>query len=199
MIAYVSGVVERREPGRVVVDVGGIGLDVWVPDSTARRLPEPGRPVKLLTTLLVREDHWQLVGFSTAAERDVFGALINVSGVGPKLALAVVGQLGAEGVRRAVAAGEWKRLREVPGIGTRIAQRLVVELKPLFGESGPEAGGEDPGETVEDEVTEALLALGYTPEEARWALGQVTAAEPAERLRQALSHLDRRKGTGYAR
>lgn len=199
MIAYVSGTVAQREPGRVVVDVGGVGLDVSVPDSTARRLPEPGRPVKLLTTLLVREDHWQLVGFWTAAERDVFGALLNVSGVGPKLALAVVGQLGADGVRRAVAAGEWKRLREVPGVGARIAQRLVVELKPLFGEAEADATGEESGEAVGDEVAEALLGLGYTADEARWALGQVTATEPAERLRQALSQLDRRKGTGHAR
>jgi Holliday junction DNA helicase RuvA len=198
VIAYVAGTVAQRESGRVIIDVGGVGIEVAVPDSTARRLPEPGRPVKLLTTLLVREDHWQLVGFATTAEREVFGALLDVSGVGPKLALAVVGHLGADGVRRAVAAGEWKRLKEVPGVGARIAQRLVVELKPLFGDVDADGSSEDVG-AGEDEVAEALVGLGYTTEEALWALAQVSATDPAERLRQALSQLDRRKGTGHAR
>lgn len=196
MIGYVRGTLQAREAGRVLVETpGGLGLEISMSASTMARLPEVGQPVKLLTSLLIREDHWQLVGFLAQEEREAFLSVLNVTGVGPKVALAVIGQLGVAGLQKAVLEGAWKQLRTVPGVGPRLAQRLVVELKGTF-------LAEDDIETVpavlsetSDEVREGLLALGYSDAEASRALEGLTESDPAKRLREALRRLDMGRGS----
>lgn len=200
MIAFVRGTLVAREAGRALVETGsGLGLEIWVPDTTQRHLPEPGQTVRLFTHMVIREDHWQLAGFWTVAEREIFLALLNVSGVGPKVALAVLGQVGIEGLAQAVAEGRWQRLREVSGVGPKLAQRLVVELRGVLAEplADAEAGPGPAGGELADEVAEALRALGYSDSEARWALDGLDEADAAQRLRQALGRLDRGGGVRH--
>ena len=204
MIGYVRGTLAAREPGVAVVETpGGLGLLVLVPDTTQRQLPEPGSPVKLHTHLVIREDSWQLAGFLTVAERDIFLALLNVTGVGPKLALAVLGQLGIPGLVEAVREGRWQRLREVPGVGPKLAQRLVVELRGVLSEPLPDEAVMEAGERAGaagdagDDVLEGLRALGYTEAEARWALQGAEGMEAAARLKWGLSRLDPGKGVRH--
>jgi Holliday junction DNA helicase RuvA len=197
MIAFVRGTLTAREAGRVVVETAsGIGLELLVPDTTQRHLPEPGQPVRLYTHLLVREDHWTLAGFWTLREREIFQVLLNVSGVGPKVALAVLGQVGIDELTRAVAEGRWQRLREVSGVGPKLAQRLVVELRGVLADAPVEPGPPAAAE-VADEVWEGLRALGYTDAEARAALAGLEEGDPAERLRKALARLDKSRGVRH--
>jgi Holliday junction DNA helicase RuvA len=200
MLAYVKGVVVAREMNRVIVETaGGMGLSVAVPASTGGRLPEPGRPVKLHTHLIVREDSWQLAGFLTVEERDVFLALLQVNGVGVKVALAVLGHLPPDRLRTAVQNGEWKILTEVSGVGPKLAQRLSVELRGVLAEGPaelPAAAGR--GAAPADEVVEGLLALGYTLSEAQWATADLGEGSPTERLRRALRRMGAGKGAPHA-
>jgi Holliday junction DNA helicase RuvA len=197
MIAFVRGTLAAREAGRVVVETAsGIGLELLVPDTTQRHLPEPGQPVRLYTHLLVREDHWVLAGFWTTREREIFQVLLNVSGVGPKVALAVLGQVGIDELTRAVAEGRWQRLREVSGVGPKLAQRLVVELRGVLVDAAVEAAPAADAE-VSDEVWEGLRALGYTDAEARAALEGLGEGDPADRLRRALARLDKSRGVRH--
>lgn len=201
MLAFVRGVVSAREVGRVIVETSaGLGLEVLVPETTARLLPEPGRPVKLWTHVAMREDSWQLAGFLTTEERDVFLALLAVSGVGMKVALAVLGQVPPDALRVVVRDGEWKRLTKVAGVGPKLAQRLAVELRGVLAE-GPEglpAPVSRAAPPVVDDVVEGLLALGYTEAEAEWAVAAVPEGPAAARLRDALKRLDSGKGALHA-
>ena len=199
VIHYVRGTVAARDASRVVVETaGGLGLEVWVPASTSARLPEPGRPVKLYTHLAIREDSWQLAGFLTMDERDVFLALLGVNGVGLKVSLAVLGQIKPDGVRAAVAGGDWKGLTRVSGVGPKLAQRLVVELRGVLAEGPAEVPRAASPPPPPDEVVDGLLALGYTGAEAAWAVEGAPPEPVAVRLREALRRLDSRKGMGGA-
>jgi Holliday junction DNA helicase RuvA len=201
MIAFVRGTLVAREVGSALVETaGGLGLFILVPDTTQRQLPEPGNAVRLYTHLVIREDSWQLAGFMSVAERDIFLALLNVTGVGPKLALAILGQVGIDGLVTAVSEGRWQRLREVSGVGPKLAQRLIVELRgvlaeplasddAMMAEAGGTAAGAAGGPPADD-VWEGLRALGYTDAEARFGLEGSEGQTSAERLRWALSRLD---------
>ncbi|MHB1426327.1 MAG: Holliday junction branch migration protein RuvA, partial [Gemmataceae bacterium] len=181
---------------RVVVETpGGLGLEVLVPDTTAARLPQPGQTIKLLTHLIIKEDSWQLAGFMTSDERQTFLTLLGVTGVGPKLALAVLGQLGTAGLSQAVVEGRWKTLQSVSGVGPKLAQRLLVELKGALGQGWASEPTPDGGpSSVGDEVVEGLMSLGYTEAEARRATAGVQSDDPAARLRDALKQLDSGRG-----
>ena len=200
MLAYLKGTLTAREAGRVVLETpSGVGWVVLVPDTTAAALPEPGRAVKLLTHLVIREDSWQLAGFLTHEERDVFLALLGVSGVGVKLALAIVGQVTPDGIREAVRDAAWKRLVPVSGVGPKLAQRITVELRGVLA-PGPEEGSvarvADP--SPPDEVVQGLVALGYTEAEAEWAVRGADGPGASARLREALRRLDSGKGADRA-
>lgn len=171
MIASVSGTVSALAPTAAVVEVGGVGVLVQCASSTLSRF-RVGEPARLATTLVVRETELTLYGFADADERDVFETLQGAAGVGPKLALAALGVLGADGVRRAVAEEDLAMLVKVPGIGRKGAQRIVLDLK---GKIGAPSGGRAaavpqarvPGATagpglVQEQVAEALVGLGYT-------------------------------------
>lgn len=190
MIASLAGSVSALAPAAVVIEVAGVGYLVHVPSSTLARLTA-GDDVRLLTHLAHREDAMTLYGFESADERDVFQTLIGVNGVGPKLALAVLGSLAPDGLRRAVASQDVDALTQVPGVGKRGAQRILLELKERL---APHAATAEAPRSTLAEVREALLGLGYTPAELREVLERVPAGEDVpveETLRAALRELSR--------
>lgn len=132
MIAYVSGTLVERTAAQVVVDVHGIGLAVHIPASSFDALPAIGDPVRLLTYHYVREDNMQLFGFATLGERRLFEAMLAVSGVGPRLALAALSALDVQELRRGIMSGDSTLLTRIPGVGRKTAERLVVELRDRF-------------------------------------------------------------------
>jgi Holliday junction DNA helicase RuvA len=188
VIAFLEGSVVDRREDRVVLDVGGVGYEVLVPTSTAARLPANGKTARLHTRLAIRDDAMVLYGFASGEERASFDLLTTVSGVGPKVALAFLSTLSAEALRRAVASGDVAALTVVPGVGKKVAQRVVLDLKDRFGG----------GETIAidgplADVREALLALGLSPHEASEAVGalEVTDRPAEELLRDALRAVGR--------
>jgi Holliday junction DNA helicase RuvA len=191
MIGSVRGtVLERSAIGEVLVEVGGVGYRVLVPLGAIPTL-EPGHGAFLFTHLHVREDAMVLYGFPTRDERDTFEVLIGASGVGPKLALAILSAHSPSTLRRALIDDDLDALTLVPGVGKRTAQRLLVELKSRL--DVPEFDlTETPGATTSAraEVRAALSGLGYGPDEVRDVLAQVADDGPVEDLlRDALKRL----------
>ena len=171
VIAFLNGVLEEKQPTRVVVDVGGVGYEVFIPLSSYDGLPARGESCRLFTFQYVREDVLQLFGFVTEVERRVFHLLLGVSGVGPKLALGVLSGLTARDVQAAIAEGDVKRLSSVSGVGKKTAERIVLELRDKLtaGEALEAiAGGDRAGkDTHLRDAVLALVALGYKQEAAR--------------------------------
>lgn len=176
MIAFLAGQLVEALPTHVVVDVHGVGYEVFIPLSSFDQLPAPGNPVRLLTHLAVREDAHVLYGFATAAERDLFRLLINtVSGVGPKLALNILSGMTPVAFRGAVASGDVKALSRISGVGKKTAERLVVELRDKVGAAGAwEAASAQHGLSAADQKINdavlALIALDFKPPEAHDAV-----------------------------
>jgi Holliday junction DNA helicase RuvA len=195
MIAFVEGDLVEALPTRVVVSVNGLGYSVQVPLSSFNQLPPVNRRVRLLTHLVVREDAHQLYGFLTAQERDLFLLLLqHVSGVGPKMALAVLSGMSVSGFKNAVARGEVNLLARVKGIGKKTAERMVLELKDKVGVAAAwEAAAEGKTDQRMDDALMALLSLGFKQVEVQKALRQAhAAAEDADTetlIRQALKIL----------
>ena len=170
MIAELSGTLLRRTPAGVVVDVGGVGFSLLVPLSTYRELGRVGSEVRLHTHLHVREDALELFGFVTTSELAMFRALISVSGIGPKLGLAVLSGLSPDVLQRAVVEEDLALLTSVSGIGRKTAQRMIVELKEkLSGLEVATIGGSGEAEDTGDAVL-ALMSLGVKREKAREAV-----------------------------
>ena len=188
MISFLEGELAEKGAGRVVVSVQGVGYDVLVPASTLSKLPAVGRRARVFTRLHVRDDAMTLFGFATAEERTLFDLLVTVTGVGPKVALSFLSVLSPEAIRRAVASGDVAALTVVPGVGKKVAQRVVLDLKDKLGGEGVPLTG-----PLAD-VREALLSLGLSPQEASEALGALPAHadRPVEDLlREALRHVGR--------
>ncbi len=189
MISFLQGTIAEKGAGRVVIDVGGVGYDVLVPTQTLATVPPTGRPVRLFTRLSVRDDGMTLFGFASTDERMLFDHLVTVTGVGPKLALAVLSVLTPDALRRAIATGDAAVLTQVPGIGKKGAARIILDLKDRLG-----VGGDEVVSGPVSEVREALLALGLSPEEAREAIAALPAdgERPVEDLlRDALRSVGR--------
>ena len=193
MIAFVRGVVASRDGEGVVIDVGGVGLRVEAPTSTLRRFA-PGDVAMLHTHLHVREEILALYGFATVEERQLFELLITVSGVGPKMARGVLSALSADQLRGAISRGNDSMLTVVPGIGKRLAQRIVIDLRDKVGPRAP-AGTVAPAFPSDDpdaHVLEALTAVfGYTPQQAAQAIAALPTdapSEPQERIGAALRY-----------
>lgn len=217
MIGKVGGRLEYRAGDHVLIDVGGVGYLVYCSERTLARMPAPGGVVALYTDLLVREDLLQLFGFLTLAEREWHRLLMSVQGVGAKAALGILGALGAEGVSRALSLGDSAAIRAAPGVGPKIAQRIVLELRSksptviALGAAGARqpAVREDAGEVIEvappapalasdwsagatAEALSALVNLGYAGAEAAAAVAEASAAGAAETpglIRAALRRL----------
>src|SRR3954462_14813212 len=189
MIARLRGTAVARTGERIVLDVGGVGYALAV-TPTAARLAEGGGEVSLDTYLHVREDALQLYGFGEPAERELFEHLLAVSGIGPKVALAIVSGSAPADLRRAIALDDTARFEAIPGIGKKTAQRVVLELKEKLGSGpvAPVATGEAPTEGATHVVArDALVELGYSVVEAEAALARVDPDLPAaDRVRLAL-------------
>ncbi len=180
MIAQVSGRLAAKQADRVLVQTsGGVGYEIVVPLGVMERLPAVGETVSLATELVVRDDGWALYGFHDEAGRRFFQRLIGVSGVGPKIAIALLSALGVERGARAVKERNIALLASVPGIGKKTAERLALELADKLGEFEEGAGAGEPPVAGEGAAAAALLALerlGYATPEADRALRQALAA-----------------------
>lgn len=175
MIALLTGHLTSKSFDHVIVDVGGVGYRLLIPLSTYYALPEEGN-VRLHVHTHVREDAIHLFGFLTTTEKELFGLLLTVSGVGPKLAVNILSHIPAEDLRAALAGGDVKRLSALPGIGKKTAERLVLELKEKILKSGPPApraplagASVPPADPLED-ILSALVNLGYKESQARKVL-----------------------------
>lgn len=191
MIGRLHGKLIEKIPPQVLVDVGGVGYEVDVPMSTFCNLPAEGSEITLLTHFIVREDAQLLYGFATAAERQTFRALIRISGVGPRIALAVLSGMSAQDLADAVEQGNATLLTRVPGIGKKTAERLVLELKgKLAGSAFAPADGA--ASAAQADITSALMALGYSEREAQASVRALPAdVTVSEGIRLALKTLAR--------
>ncbi|MEX2275508.1 MAG: Holliday junction branch migration protein RuvA [Actinomycetota bacterium] len=188
MIAFLVGTVAEKGANRVVLETSGVGYDLAVPTSTLAKLPAVGTRTKIHTRMVVRDDGITLYGFSSPDERTLFDLLTGVTGVGPKVALAFLSALTPDALRRSVVSGDVTALTVVPGVGKKVAQRVVLDLKDRFGADvvvleGPLA-----------DVREALLSLGLSPQEATEAIGKLASDgdRPVEDLlREALQKVGR--------
>ena len=169
MIGSVRGRISSKTPPQLTVDVGGLGYELEAPMSTFYHLPAVGEEVRLLTHLVVREDAHILYAFGTEGERRLFRSLIKVSGVGPKIALALLSGISVDGFAQSVQNQDISALTRVPGIGRKTAERLVVEMRDRLAPSlpgGTEGASAAPAATPEAEAFSALIAWGYRPAEA---------------------------------
>jgi Holliday junction DNA helicase RuvA len=195
MIGSLRGTVLDREiGGQVLVEVGGVGYRVAVPPGSVAAL-EPGGPAFLFTHLVVREDALSLYGFPDRERRDTFEALMSATGVGPKLALAILSVHSPAALRRAVVEGDLDALTLVPGVGKRTAQRLMIELAAKLGTDTPDPAGVEGGPSARAEVRAALEGLGYAGEEVRYVLDTLPLDGPVEvLLKEALKLLAVERG-----
>lgn len=204
MIASVTGAVQAVRLDAAVVEVGGVGMLVQATPATLAGL-RAGQQATLHTSLVVREDSLTLYGFTDADEREVFEVLQTVSGVGPRLALAMLAVHSPDGLRRAVADEDYATLQRVPGIGRKGAQRIVLELGDRLGVPAPAAGAATPAPILgdhRDQVVEALVGLGWQARTAQDAVATVLdgstepvgASEVAGLLRAALRTLGGARG-----
>lgn len=170
MISYLAGKIVEKHPTRIIVDVGGVGYEVFIPLSSYDRLPSTGDDCTVLTHHHIREDAQVLFGFMTEGERAMFSMLLATTGVGPKLALSALSGLSVRDLKAAIATGDTKCLSSISGIGKKVAARLVVELKDKIsdGEAFDSiAGEEDAGDSLSRDAMLALIALGYKQDQAR--------------------------------
>ena len=185
MIALVAGTLALKEADRVVVrTAAGVGYECFVPTRLLETLPAAGHPVELHTHQVVREDAHALFAFGSAEERRVFQRLITVSGVGPKLALALLSSLPGERIVRAIREHDLAVLSSVSGVGKKTAERVVLELKDKTDDLRGEAGA--PVATSSDAATRALVRLGYSAAEAEDAVRRALAAPDGRRDTAAL-------------
>jgi Holliday junction DNA helicase RuvA len=189
MIGRLRGTLVSLRATAVVLDVGGVGYEVVVTPRTVADLPSIGEEVVLHTHLVVREDALLVHGFGSESERDLFRILLTASGIGPKVAMAALGALQSNELRKAIAAEDVDLLTTVPGIGKRGAQRMVLELKPKLTETDAESVV---GVSTVAQVRDALEGLGYQAAEIRQVMANIeTDAPVADQLRQALRSLGR--------
>lgn len=165
MIAHLRGRISEKHPNRVVVDVNGVGYDVFVPLSTFYGLGEAGAETALRIHTHVREDALLLYGFATLLEQELFERLIGVSGIGPKVALAVLSGIEPQELIRAIERGDIARLTSIPGVGKKTSERIVLELKDRLprGQAAAALAGDKaaPPSAIQDDVISALVNLGY--------------------------------------
>lgn len=206
MYAYIKGTLEEIGEEAVVVEAGGIGYNIRVSTATAQLLPGVGNEVKIYTYTLVREDTFNLFGFLTRDDLEIFRKLITVSGIGPKGGLAILSAMSADDLRFAVMAGDAKTIARAPGIGAKTAERVILELRDkisledtLKGLGAPDsvaaggaAGVQGGDNLMKREAIEALVALGYSASDATAAVKKVEITEDATSetiLKLALKHM----------
>ena len=198
MITFLEGTLVEKAPTRVVLNVGGVGYEVFIPLRSYDRLPAENQPYRILVVDYVREEQHTLFGFMADAERGMFLLLMSVSGIGPKLAMSALSSLAVREIIGAVAAGDVKRLGAISGIGKKMAERMIVELKDKFSDGQVlEASAGMPAELTADQrvrdAVMALIALGYKQAESQKMIMTVMPRLPKdasveEVVRRALIH-----------
>ena len=183
MIALLSGKLQLRDPGRLIIATAGVGYEVFVPLSTYYRMPPLGAEVELEIRQVVREDALLLYGFATAAEKQAFDLLMGVQHVGPKLALAILSVLAPKDLVAAISQEDVERIDAVPGVGAKVAERIVRELRDKVSglnlaaslklDGAASTNGHARGSTLVDDAVSALINLGYKPAEAKRAVEAV--------------------------
>ncbi len=205
MIAYVNGILADIYEDRAVVDVGGIGMNVFISVNTASMLPGIGEEVKLYTYTLVREDTFTLYGFLSRDELALFKRLITVSGIGPKGGLSILSVMSADDLRFAILSGDAKLISTAPGIGKKTAEKVILDLRDkIAGDDkilvknslnkgfGGKSSGKGEDIPVKNEAVNALTALGYGSREAYGAVNEVEISDDMDVeavLKEALKHL----------
>ncbi len=193
MIAFVKGVIEDISEDNVVIDTGGIGYNIKISEDTASSLPGIGREVKIHTYTWVREDAFQLYGFLTKDDLEIFKKLITVNGIGPKGGLAILSVMSADDLRFAILAGDAKAIAKAPGIGAKTASRVILDLKDKISiedtlikremnEYSVADGlkGTNMENSARNEAVEALVALGYSPSDALKAVKKADVSQDAD-------------------
>ena len=192
MIGRLTGRLSAKHPPQVLVDVGGVAYEIDVPMSTFYGLPATGESLTLHTHLIVREDAHMLYGFATLEERAAFRRLIRISGIGARIALAVLSGLSVADLAHAVAMQEPGRLTRIPGIGKKTAERLLLELKGKLADTVPAGGAVAAPASTAADILNALVSLGYSEKEALAAIkGLPSGVAVADGIRQALKSLAR--------
>jgi holliday junction DNA helicase RuvA len=190
VIAQLRGALVEKHPSRLIVEAGGVGYDVQVPLSTFYVLGEPGTPVTLRIHTHVREDVIALYGFATPLEQSLFERLISISGIGPKLALAVLSGIEPAELVKAIRLQDVARLTAIPGIGKKTAERIGLELKDRLPASlqaaGAGPGSAAPIDQLRDDLLSALLNLGYQRAVAEKAIDRTLKASGPDGFEQAL-------------
>jgi len=191
MIGHIRGRLIRKSPPALIVDVNGVGYELEAPMSTFYRLPEVGNEVELHTHLVVREDAHLLYGFATEYERRLFRDLLRVTGIGPKIGLALLSGIDVETFMRCVEAQDVDALTRIPGIGRKTAERLLIEMRDRIRALGPLPSASRPVDAAAGaraEAYTALVALGYRPVEATRLLKSVESegAGTEDLIRRAL-------------
>ena len=195
MIARISGILDTKGPGEITIDVGGVGYQVFIPLSVFYRLPEPGEKVSLYIHTHLREDALQLFGFLEPEEKHVFLLLNSVAGIGPKLAVTILSGIPAEDLARALKEGDQTRLLSIPGVGKKLAERMVVELRDkAVAMPAAEAGvvGTNGASQVSRDAISALVNLGYRRPDAEKAVREISQRHDgtlADVLKEALRRL----------
>lgn len=202
MISYIRGGLAAVEKEKVIIDVGGVGYGIFMPEASMEFLPQMGNEVKLHTYLNVREDTMQLFGFLTRDDLEVFKLLIGVSGIGPKGGLSILSKLTSDDLRFAVLSGDAKAISSAPGIGKKTAEKVIIELKDKLdidevlnrsadGDAKIAATMDSGTNEVQSEAVQALVALGYGSTESLKAVKKVNVenATVEEVLKQALKNL----------
>lgn len=192
MIAKISGTLEHKVPGEVIVDVAGVGYHIFIPLNVFYRLPEVGGTISLHIHTHLREDALQLFGFMEQEEKHIFLLLNGVAGIGPKLALNILSGIPVEELARALKEGDHLKLLSIPGVGKKLAERMIVELRDkMLRVPSAETGRADGSQLARDAVS-ALVNLGYRQGEAERSVREVARqgeATLAEVLKEALRRL----------
>jgi Holliday junction DNA helicase RuvA len=192
MIGRIAGVLLEKNPPYLLVDCGGVGYEIAVPMSTFYNLPNSGEKIVLLTQLIVREDAHLLYGFGTQQERMTFRELLKISGIGARMALAVLSGMSVQELALAVTMQDAARLTRTPGIGKKTAERLLLELKGKLGADLGTTAGAVSGPDHASDILNALLALGYSEKEALMSVKNVPAGTGvSEGIKLALKALSK--------
>ena len=192
MIGKISGTLAHKAPGEITVDVGGVGYHIFIPLSVFYRLPEIGGKVSLHTHTHLREDALQLFGFLEPAEKQVFLLLNSVTGIGPKLAINILSGIPAEDLARALKEGDQPRLLSIPGVGKKLAERMIVELRDKFLSFPAQQAALGDGSQLTRDAVSALVNLGYRRAEAEKNVREIAQKGEgtlAEVLKEALRRL----------
>ncbi|HRY52255.1 MAG TPA: Holliday junction branch migration protein RuvA [Candidatus Portnoybacteria bacterium] len=193
MISSLEGKITLRAEKHIILEANGIGYKVWCAEKTLSKLPQTGESVKLFTFLAVKETGWDLFGFLTHEELEMFELLISISGIGPKTAAGILSAASVEDLQEAIVLGDETILSRVSGIGKKVAQKIVIELKSKVKKLSKGSG--DKFRVADDiEIIDALVVLGYKVYEAREALKQVPESVKGmeNRVRDALKRLGKK-------